>query len=302
MSDFCTITTSDHLYKAHALFDSLKEQDENVRLHILCVNDTFAPVENDGLRYYRTAEVCTNALAQTIVSKYSSNADKLRWSLKPVFLNYLLQSGLRKIIYADNDLYFFSTYDFLFKLLDEYNFLLTPHYYSFDPTKDQNWFEANFKIGLYNAGFVGVSSTAADYLNWWTACCAYRCEKNPLRGMYDDQKYLDLLPILNPSAHIVRHRGCNIADWNRSEIKRSVRNGIVYLDEKDPLVFVHFNYTTIRAIHQGLEPALEACFEKYFLNLQKYFPYVERKNMYGPDKPLHRLKYRIWKLLTDRDF
>ncbi len=301
MFHFCTITTSDHLYKTFALFDSLKEQNSEVCFHLLCIDNDVQIVNRDGLKHYKMSFLSENINTQIIHSKYKADLDKIRWSLKPIFLKSLLKSGIEKVIYLDNDLYFFSNYNFLFDLLDNYNFLLTPHYFSKDSSKSQNWFEANYRVGLFNAGFIGVHKSATEYLDWWASCCAYRCEKSAFRGMYDDQKYLDLMPVINPDAHIVRHKGCNVADWNRSEVKREIRDGQLYLDGQYPLVFIHFNYTTIGSIHNGAELLLKPYFEKYFENLQKYYPHLERRNMFGPSKLIDRIKYKIWKFFTDRN-
>lgn len=299
MYHFCTISTADHLYKAFALYDSLVEIDKNAFLHILCVDKAKVDVSGRNIRIYQLNEIKILSSALNVIEKYSGNKDKLRWSLKPVFLTLLLQTEADKVIYLDNDIYFFGSYHFLFDLLNEYDFLLTPHYYSTNPNKEQNWFEANYRVGLYNAGFVGVAKSALKHLIWWTECCAYRCEKNSLRGMFDDQKYLDLIPVINERAQIVRHKGCNVADWNRSEVPRSEKAGQLYLAEKDPLVFIHFNYTTIRAIEQGREPFLKPMYETYFSNIQKYAPSIIRAEMYGEDGLKEKLKYKIWKIVTD---
>jgi len=43
--------------------------------------------------------------------KYKIYKDKLRWSLKPVFLKYLIENSIAdKIIYVDNDIAFFNYY------------------------------------------------------------------------------------------------------------------------------------------------------------------------------------------------
>lgn len=303
MYHFCTISTADHLYKAFALYDSLVEIDSNTFLHILCIDKVKPDIDlsSKNIRIYQLNEIKILSSALNIITKYSRHPDKIRWSLKPVFLTLLLRTISDKVVYVDNDIYFFGHYHFLFDLLDKYNFLLTPHYYSSNPNKDQNWFEANYRVGLYNAGFIGVNKTAVKHLTWWADCCAYRCEKNSIRGMFDDQKYLDLIPVLNEQAHIVRHKGCNVADWNQNEITRSEIDGQIFLDKTFPLIFIHFNYTTIRAIEHGNEPLFVDLYEKYFANLQKHHPPVIRKNMYGEDSLLNKLKYKIWKTATDLD-
>ena len=238
-------------------------------------------------------------VTQTIISKYGSSKDKLRWSLKPVFLRHLLETTTDKVIYVDNDIYFFGDFAFLFDLLDTHDFLLTPHHYPRDPHRDQNWLEANFRVGLYNAGFVGVNQNATKDLTWWADCCAYRCEKNLLRGTFDDQKYLDLIPVMNENTHIIRHKGCNVAEWNRSVISRSEKDGKVFLDEVYPLVFIHFNGTTVRAIEQGEEPLLKKSLSLYLANLKKHKTDITTAQLYKLPGLLDRVKYRVWKTVTD---
>ncbi|MBS1624852.1 MAG: hypothetical protein JST83_12575 [Bacteroidetes bacterium] len=299
MYHFCTISSADHLHKTLALYDSLRRIHTDAFLHVLCTEDLMDKLPPGNIALYHIPDLAHLPSAQTIISKYGSAADRLRWSLKPVFLHYLLQEKAHKVIYIDNDIYFFGDYAFLFDQLDTYNFLLTPHHYPRDPGKDQNWLEANFRVGLYNAGFVAVSRAAIDHLDWWAACCAYRCEKNPLRGMFDDQKYLDLMPVMNEGAYVLRHKGCNVAEWNKAVINRTERDGEIYLDEKYPLIFIHFNGTTVRAIEQGEEPLLKKPLATYLENLSKYRDGIRASDLYQMPGILEQIKYRIWRTATD---
>lgn len=296
MYHFCTISTTSHMYKTMALCQSLVAQGQPVHLHVLCTDGMVAA--NEHITGYTITDIAAQQPAALILSKYQQHPDKLRWSMKPVFLNYLLTNVADKVIYLDNDIYFYNDFTFLFTLLDEHSFLLTPHNYPRNPWKNQNWLEANFKVGLYNAGFVGVSKAAFSSLQWWADCCAYRCEKNPLRGTFDDQKYLDLIPVIDEKAHILRHKGCNVAEWNRSLIPRIIINGKVMLDGTYPLVFIHFNGTTVKAILNSEEPCLKECFEVYLAALKKYKPELKTENIYSNETLLSKLKYEIWKHAT----
>ncbi len=298
--NFCTITTYDHLYKALALADSLIQVAPSCLVHVLCIDRAINAESHKGVIFYSLEDIKETEGYKAITEKYAQQRDKYRWSLKPVFLMYLLHGKAEKVIYVDNDIYFYSDPGFLFDLLEQHDILLTPHHYPRDPKKEQNWLEANYRVGLYNAGFVAVNRNAYASMKWWGECCAYRCEKNALRGTFDDQKYLDLVPVINEKAHIVRHKGCNVAEWNRSVISRTAGNdGHVMLDGKYPLVFVHYNHTTIRAIYSGDEPCLEMTWELYLQNLKKYRPEIEPKEMYRPDKWIDRMKYYIWKVATE---
>jgi lipopolysaccharide biosynthesis glycosyltransferase len=146
--------------------------------------------------------------------------------MKPVFMQFLFrEKEISKLIYVDNDIAFFGEYGFLFKLLDEHNILLTPHFYERNPEENQNWLEANFRVGLFNAGFVGANNKTISTLEWWAKCCAYRCEKNYMRGLFDDQKYLDMFPVIEPTTKILDHQGCNLAGWNIGICRRTKKQG-----------------------------------------------------------------------------
>lgn len=55
--------------------------------------------------------------------------------------------------YIDNDLCFFEDYTFLFELLKQHSFLLTPHHYARSPYHQQNMLEANFRVGFVQCRF-----------------------------------------------------------------------------------------------------------------------------------------------------
>jgi len=296
---FCTISTHDHAYKVFALCESLRLVNPAFTLHALFVDKLPDSSPFAQLKLYPLEALNEAGLGADIIEKYTSTSDKLRWSLKPVFLKKLLVSqSLYAVIYLDNDLCFFEDYTFLFELLNTHTFLLTPHHYERSPYHQQNMLEANFRVGLYNAGFVGANKEAIQTLDWWASCCLYRCEKNALRGTFDDQKYLDLIPIIDEKAHIVRHLGCNLAEWNEAVLSRTMREGKVFINDVFPVVFIHFNQTTIRAIIQGRDALLKPYFENYVQFLKKYKPALQEENLYHSPALIDYIKYSIWRVAT----
>lgn len=300
MYHFCTISTADHLYKAFALFDSIKNQGHSAQLHALVVDEN-PPGKHAGVELYSLKDISASAVAKKIISKYSSDSDKdkLRWALKAVFLKHLLvDKKTDKVVYVDSDVFFFNDYRFLFDLLDAHSFLLTPHNYPRNPNSDQIWLEANFRVGLYNAGFVGVNRNALSALDWWGECCAYKTERNAWRGLHDDQKYLDLIPVMLEDACIIRHKGCNVADWNNHVCPRTEVNGEILIENIFPIVFIHFNATTIRSLMTGKEPMLEKHFDAYVRQLKQHQPGIERQHLLVKHRWRDTLKLIIWDLLT----
>jgi len=297
VNHFCTISTSDHLFKVFALADSLN-RGTAYTLHVLIVDST-EEVSHSNCVFWKVSALEKTDTANTILHKYHRHPNKLRWSLKPVFMLHLLHlAEVESVIYLDNDLFFFRQFDFLFDLLKQHSFLLTPHYYKSDPKKDQNWLEANYRVGLYNAGFVGASRVAAETLKWWAKCCAYRCEKNSLRGLFDDQKYLDLVPVMEEKAHIVRHKGCNVAGWNTELCKRVLRDNEILINGRDPIIFIHFNEFTIREMVQGSDTILTEYFYRYFEKLKEYNANLTEKELLKPASRWENIKLAVWRWLT----
>lgn len=290
---FCTVTTRDHLYKVFALRDSLLAIDERFLLHVLVTDGGGSPADASHLAYYSLSQI-THATAPALHKKYAGNRDKLRWVFKPMLMRWLLDTHER-LIYLDNDMACFEAYDFLFDELDAHVMLLTPHHYPRDPGQDQQWLEANYKVGLYNAGFIAANHEAKDLLDWWAQCCLYRCEKNSLRGLFDDQKYLDLLPIMDHRVKVLRHKGCNVAGWNREVCRRVEVNGQVLIGGTDPVVFIHFNRFTLCHIPAD-DPLLVRHYELYHHWIMRYNS--QWKKPLSSDSWFDRLKLALWKWLN----
>ena len=256
---FCTISTQSHIFKAKVLLKSIREH-SNTDLFCLLTDSNNTPTPHCGETYH-TLDVLTSPNALHIKGKYRGN--KLRWACKSLYLSYLLQQGYDAVIYADNDTYFFTSPEFLFRKLSESSVLLTPHFYQMDASSPI-WLEANYTVGLYNAGFIGVSQGGAKAMDWWADCCLYNIKKARWRGLFDDQKYLDLLPVVFENIEVLKHKGCNVAGWNMVLSPRSTdAMGELLLGGAWPLVFMHFAPTTFRAILSGEDPLLRSHMHAY---------------------------------------
>jgi hypothetical protein len=299
---FCTITTNSHLFKVNALYESLRLIDSNCILFVLNVDaKKITKNLNDNRIVFFSLETMISDIGKEVIKKYRSNKDKLRWSLKPVFLKFLLENNYsEKLVYTDNDVAFFGDYSFLFDALSENNIILTPHNYPRYPDKMQNWLEANFRVGLFNAGFIGVNSKALETIMWWANCCLYRCEKSALRGLFDDQKYLDLIPIIEPKTLILDHKGCNLAEWNRTICVRtfdSASNRIL-INNKWPIIFIHFNVTSLKSFHSNEEVILKPYFDTYINWLLKFKSDFNIEDELAGNNFWPLLKLSLWKFLN----
>jgi hypothetical protein len=287
MANFCTISTISHLYKTYALADSIMPF--GGVLHVLLIdgieqNNSQIP---QNVSFY-SLDHLTDEIAKQLISKYK-NKDQLRWALKPVFLKFLLKNN-PEVIYVDNDIFFFNDFSFLFEKLKEKSILLTPHFYESDPQNNQNWLEANFRVGLYNAGFIGVNSEAKPALDWWASCCLYNVKKSYRRGLFDDQKYLDLVPVLFDNVEIMKHKGLNLAGWNYKNYPNKL------FEETNYLIFIHFAELSLIEFSKTENP-----WHKNYCNycnaLKKYKPNFNfKREIVNKKTILNYLYYINWKL------
>ncbi len=266
----CTISTKSHLYKSKALLESVLLYSKS---DLFCLFTDTNFVEDVSQIKYHFASELNSKLAIKIKEMYKG--DKLRWALKPIFTKHLLENGYDEVIYVDNDIFFYSSPDFLFEKLKQSSFLLTPHFYKSKPIKDQNWLEANFRVGLYNAGFFGANKNAIPILDWWSECCLYNVKKSYWRGLYDDQKYLDIVPVIFDNVQVVKNRGCNFAGWNSDEVLIEEKDNKLQIND-DELVFIHFAQLSMERFSKT-ESQVYPYYQKYLKALVKHNPNFEFK-------------------------
>lgn len=261
----CTISTESHLFKSYALFDSVRAYSDTV---LTCLVTDKVDIEQEKDVLFHTLNDLDDVVSQKIKAKYKG--DKLRWALKPMYVKFLLKNGFDRVVYVDNDIFFYHSPDFLFEKLNTSDFLLTPHFYKADPTKEQNWLEANFRVGLYNAGFFGANQNAIPILEWWANCCLYAVKKSYWRGLYDDQKYLDLVPVKFENVEVVKNRGCNFAGWNCEQVELKMIENQLYINN-DKLTFIHFAQLSIEQFSQT-NSVVYPLYLNYLTALKKHKP------------------------------
>lgn len=268
---FCTIITQSYLPFAKGLYHSLVQFDRAIRFYVLIVDSSNSfDTEFEILSLEKVIE--ENKLGLEINEMYNQpeTFDQLRWSLKPVLINYLFDQGYEKVIFTDPDTYYFSDYTFLFDELDKSNILLTPHWRGISPVKNEANFNLQFVGGLYNAGFIGVHKRAKTVMDWWAEMCLYKCEKDFENGHYVDQTYLNLMPVYFDNVNILKHQGCNVANWNQQVCKRTEKAGRVVINDLWEIVFIHFTTSTIRGILYEGDGALKPYLDEYMVALEKF--------------------------------
>jgi len=275
----CTIITPDYLHYALALRDSIRETEfHDFHFYIFIAassEECQLNVSDESTSCLFVDDLSKSEMGQAIHAKYFGvDMDKYRWSMKSVLMHYLLESKeVQKVFCVDCDINFYSSPQFLFDELNNSTVLLTPHYRASDPGVDMDNYVLSFTDGIFNAGFFGCNSSGMQALRWWANSCLHLCEKNAHKGQFVDQTHLNLLPVYFDGVHILKHRGCNVANWNMLECKRETQpDGTVKINGVFDVVFIHFTPTTIHGIQHGRDTCLQPFLDGYERRNKKHFP------------------------------
>ncbi len=272
---FCTIITANFIHYALSLYESLSRWGKIESFYILIADQhSFNHVEIHfpSIKFLHPEEVCNDEIGKEIQEKYqTSNMDCFRWSMKSILIKYLLERGYEQVFFLDPDLYFYNSFDFLLQELEGNSVLLSPHWRASDPYEDPSNFRILQTNGLFNAGFIGVSKAGIPAMEWWAKVCGYKCTKDLEKGFFDDQGYLNLMPVYFEGVKILRHQGCNVANWNQVECKRTLNSeGKVLINNQWEVVFVHFTRSTVNGILSGQDHLLSDHLAQQQASLEKF--------------------------------
>lgn len=167
---------------------------------------------------------------------------ELATAVKPYLLEYVFDRlACRSLLFLDPDILVLNTLQPLYERLRDRSILLTPHItepIEDDASQDERVF---LQGGLYNLGFLGLSATKTTrrMLSWWKRRLRTACVLRPDKGLFVDQKWMDLVPLLFDHVELVTDPGYNVAYWNLHERRIQLRpkprvNG-------KPLRFFHFS-------------------------------------------------------------
>lgn len=165
-------------------------------------------------------------------------------AVKGPVLDTLVRGGAEKVIYLDPDTVVFSSLSDITRKLDDHSIVLTPH--QIDPDDRHGAIMDNevgsLQHGTYNLGFVAVRADEEGkrFAKWWRDRLLKYCYDETARGIFVDQKWVDLAPAFFDRLSILRDAGCNVASWNLNKRVVSITREGEILCNGVPLKFFHF--------------------------------------------------------------
>ena len=190
---------------------------------------------------------------------------ELSTAVKPAWLHrFIATRPDEAIYYLDPDMEVHGPMRECEEALESAHVVVTPHHLD-DVTSEQDVIERVIPVlqcGTYNLGFVACRATEAAeaFVLWWHSKLMRFCRMEPSRGLYVDQKWIDLAVGLFP-IHVLREPGDNTAWWNAAERRIEERNEGYFVANR-PLRVLHFSqldlgrdrYHFARAAPEGNEP------------------------------------------------
>lgn len=240
-----------YLPQALVLLSSVRRFEPGARMTLVLV-DEFP----EDLRLVRALHLFDDVL----LPRDLLGEDYLRWlfrfevveactAVKGLALQRLVETGSR-VVYLDPDTVLFSDLNDVWTALESSSVVLTPHQLA--PAVGRVGVRdeiTSLQTGVYNFGFLAVAASdeGRRFASWWAERLDEWCLDEPALGLFTDQKWGNLVPVLFPASGVLRHPGMNVASWNLHERCLTVSPDGEYMVNGYPLILFHFT----KARHVG---------------------------------------------------
>lgn len=287
-----TICSNNYFPYARILLSSLRRYHPEASL-FLCLADIKSAGELgiDGVEIIEASEL---GIPNFFDFAFRYDIMEFNTALKPFIMRFLLEElNFKQVIYLDPDIELFAPMTAVLEALNQgYNFVLTPHITAPAETTEYPDDIGIMKAGVYNLGFLAVDNSEASitFLHWWGRRLRFYCLNQQEKGLFVDQKFIDLLPIFWEKVKILRDSNLNVAYWNLWQRKLEKTTAGWQVDGK-PLVFFHFSGIDVNQpqrlskhttrFNGSLEPALQSLIDSYIAQLQLFEDKTPLKPVYG---------------------
>ena len=167
---------------------------------------------------------------------------ELNTAIKPWVIQALFDRGYERVVYFDPDIKLYGSVDAVLARLDVAEIVLTPHLTGqLDDGKHPSEL-AILQSGSYNLGFIALRRTEETrrFVAWWQRKLLRDCVVDIPRGLFTDQKWIDLVPGMYAGVRVERDPGWNVAYWNLNHRHVEENNGGFRVNGNS-LLFFHFS-------------------------------------------------------------
>ena len=237
-NQYCTYFDSNYLPRGIAMIRSLRRQDSNAHIFVLCLDDATFDVMSSSTEKVTLIHIKELLAADPEFALARNNRTQIEWyfTATSCLVNYIVQNNpdILNLYYLDSDLYFFSSIESLIN--ESLNASAQVIEHRFPPH-----LQHLIVYGRFNVGWIGFSRSKEGLrlIDDYRKLCIDWCYDKLEEERFGDQKYLDQWPQKFPNCVISKHLGANVASWNILGRSLSIQNGNYFIND-DPLIFYHF--------------------------------------------------------------
>jgi len=276
-----TICSNNYLHQAQTLGESVKANCLNSKFYIGLADElderiNYADIDAEIIPIKSIEPAVTH-----LIQKY--NIIEFNTAIKPRYFEYFLhETDATQVTYLDPDICVFADPQDAMANFPESEIFLTPHILTpilIDEKKPAEPLFLNY--GLYNLGFIHIKKgqQSVKLIDWWKQRTYKYGFDKPAIGLFTDQLWMNLAPILFSKVQILTHMGLNMAPWNLHERVLTSADGKYMVNSNQPLLFYHFSGFAINQwkIHKDYDrftfhnrPDLSELYTEYKKKLDKH--------------------------------
>ena len=231
---------ANYLHKALIFYRSLSLHHKSFVLYVFCfddiVYDVLKEINYSNVILYSTSDFETSEILQ--LKKTKDRLYEYYWAINPhMGRKVILEQKCDAIGLADCDLMFFQSPEVIFEEFEGADVAIQPNNYSYIYETDAS------KYGYYCTSFQCFRNNdngRAILKEWYDKCIAW-CSHIGEKGKFGDQMYLDEWRNTHKNVREIGNIGTNVAPWNIQKYDLSLKNNIVMINNKWPLVYYHFH-------------------------------------------------------------
>lgn len=240
-----TICSANYLPYAKALADSVIKYNSHHRFIIFLV-DRYPKLDLSFCKPHTIICIDEMEIGSFEDMQLKYNIFELSCAIKPFAAEYILKTfkECESLFYFDSDIQIFNSLLKAEEKLQHSSILITPHFSKPINSRIRSYIERTvLRSGVFNAGFFGLRRTAEteEFLVWWKKRLEIFCYNDTKKGLFVDQLWLNLVPLLFKSVNVFSDVGYNVAYWNLDERDISLVNENFIVNNNSPLVFFHFS-------------------------------------------------------------
>jgi len=281
----CTSICANYLPKAMILASSVKKHIPDA-LFVLCLLEKEFPQQIEAFPYFDDVILAKNMGWENFeVFIFRHTIVEAATAVKGQLLRYLFTTYSREksVVYLDPDIKVYGDFIELRQMLDEHSLILAPHLLR---PGNIDMEISSLAHGCYNLGFIALSRSenAWAFIDWWAARLFLYCYDDKAKGLFTDQRWVDLAPCFF-DVHLLKHHGYDFATWSLLGAQLEEQKDTISVNG-DPLRFIHFSGldggTVDWAVEQWLhEPVSRGIFTRLY---NEYLAEHEAYNAQGFSK------------------